>query len=222
MQKYLIATLTILMTLQSALASDGIFFKDENFTLRKLIRSDRSIVLLSGIIRSPMEREFKKLIMSLDHSKPVELRLNSVGGSIYETRSLIEFLNTFKTSGGELITRVDQGEMCASSCVPLFVQGSKRVAGNVSSFMFHGVAVLMITNIPSEFETNIMLKYYREAGIQENWIQEHLALKVWSTPNETWYNGKELYENGSSFVTDLLNNRTLFEPYNRDFGDRPR
>jgi ATP-dependent protease ClpP protease subunit len=219
MQKLLII---FILSLQSALASDAYFYKDENFSLKKLDRSDKTIVLLSGIIRSPMERELKKLVMSLDHTLPIELRLNSVGGSIYETQSIIEFLNIFKSSGGKIITRVDQAEICASSCVPLFVQGSKRVAGNVSSFMFHGVAVLVITNIPSEFETNIMLKYYREAGIQENWIQEHLALKVWSTPNETWYNGKELYENGSNFITDLLNNRTLFEPYNRDFGDRPR
>ncbi len=219
MQKLLII---LILSIQSALASDAFFYKDENFSLKKIKRSDRNIVLLNGIIRSPMERELKKLIMGLDHAKPVELRLNSVGGSIYETRSLIEFLNTFKESGGELITRVDQGEMCASSCVPLFVQGSKRVAGNVSSFMFHGVAVLMMTNVPSEFETNIMLKFYRDAGIQENWIQEHMALKVWSTPNETWYNGKELFLNGSNFVTELLNNRIFFEPYNRDFGDRPR
>lgn len=212
----------LILSIQSALATDAYFYKDENFSLRKIKRPDRNIVVLNGIIRSPMERELKKLIMSLDHERPVELRLNSVGGSIYETRSLIDFLNTFKASGGELITRVDQGEMCASSCVPLFVQGSKRVAGNVSSFMFHGVAVLMITNVPSELETNLMLKFYRDAGIQENWIQEHMALKVWSSPNETWYNGKELFENGSNFVTELLNNRIFFEPYNRDFGDRPR
>lgn len=212
----------ILLFFIPMIAKASIFYKDDNFSLKKIDNDEKTIVLFEGLIRTPLTEEFQKLIRGVDLKKEMELRFDSVGGSIYETKKLIKILNELKVNDVKLTTRVDQGSICASSCVPLFVQGHKRLAGNASSFMFHGVALYAVTNVPSENETKVMINTYRKAGISEKWIQEHIDLKVWSSPNETWYNGKELLENGSNFVTESLNNRIFFESYNRDYSDKPR
>ena len=212
--------LILFLMTQSLFASTS--YKDENFSLKKTVRDDKTIISFEGLIRSPLAREFKNLLIKTDLEKPLELRLNSVGGSIYETQAVIAVIKELKEKQVLVATRVDQGSLCASSCVPIFAQGIQRLAGTASSFMFHGVAPLAVTNIPSEKETDIMIETYRGAGINEDWIQKHIGMKVWSTPSETWYNGKELFESGSNFVTSLLNNRIFFEPYNRDFGPKPR
>ena len=198
------------------------FYKDDNFSLKIIDNDEKTIVLFEGLIRTPLAEEFQKLIKEIDLKKEIELRFDSVGGSIYETKKIINILDELKVNNVRLTTRVDQGSICASSCVPLFVQGQKRLAGNASSFMFHGVALYAVTNAPSENETKIMIDTYRKAGIAEKWIQDHIDMQVWSSPNETWYNGKELFENGSNFVTGSLNNRIFFEPYNRDYSNKPR
>lgn len=213
-------TIAILFLISNAEAST--FYKDDNFSLKKIDSDEKTIVLLEGLIRAPLTEKFQKLITEANLKKEIELRFDSVGGSIYETKKLIKVLTELKENNVELITRVDQGSMCASSCVPLFVQGQKRLAGNTSSFMFHGVALYAVTNIPGESDTKVMIDAYRKAGINEKWIQKHIDMQVWSSPNETWYNGKELLEDGSNFVTGPLSNRTFFEPYNRDYSDKPR
>jgi ATP-dependent protease ClpP protease subunit len=216
----MIKTLMILFFISSAQAST--FYKDENFSIKKIDKKEKTIVLIEGLIRAPLSEEFQKLIKEVDLKKQIELRLDSVGGSIYETQKLINTLDDLKNNNTGLTTRVDQGSMCASSCVPLFVQGQSRLAGNASSFMFHGVALYAVTNIPGEKDTKIMIDTYLKAGIDEKWIQKHIDMKVWSSPNETWYNGKELFEDGSNFVTGSLNNQITFEPYNRNYTDKPR
>lgn len=197
-------------------------YKDENFSLRKSYHAEKTVIFFDGLIRKPIVEELRNIVKKEDLNKPIELRLNSVGGSFPETQEVIKFINELKTNQIVVNTRVDQGSMCASSCVPLFVQGMQRYAGNASSFMFHGVALLVITNVPSEHDTKEMIDTYRSAGINETWIQEHIKMKTWSVPSETWYNGKELYSNGSGFVTELLENQIFFKPYDNSFGSRPR
>lgn len=216
----MLKTIMIIFFISNAEAST--FYKDDNFSLKKIDNDEKTIVLLEGLIRAPLAEKFQKLITETDLKKEIELRFDSVGGSIYETKKLINILNELKENNTGLTTRVDQGSMCASSCVPLFVQGQKRLAGNASSFMFHGVALYAVTNVPGENDTKIMIESYRKAGIAEKWIQEQIDMQVWSSPNETWYNGKELLENDSNFVTESLNNRIFFEPYNRDYSNKPR
>lgn len=216
----MIKILTILFLISDTQAS--IFYKDDNFSLRKIEKTEKTVLILEGLIRSPLAVEIQKFIKGISPEKEIELRLDSVGGSIFETKKVINYLEKLKSNNINITTRVDQGSMCASSCVPLFVQGKKRLAGNASSFMFHGVALYAVTNIPEEEDTKIMIDAYLKAGISEKWIQKHIDLKVWSSPNETWYNGKELFEDGSNFVTESLNNQFFFEPYNRNYTDKPR
>lgn len=200
----------------------SVFYQDDNFSLKTTKHSEKTIILLKGLIRAPLSEEFQKLIKEVNPKNEIELRLDSVGGSIYETKKLIDILDELKNNDMKLTTRVDQGSMCASSCVPLFVQGQKRLAGNASSFMFHGVALYAVTNIPGEKDTKIMIDTYLKAGISKKWIQKHIDMQVWSSANETWYNGKELLEDNSNFVTGSLTNQIFFEPYNRNYSDKPR
>lgn len=214
-------TLSLLFSIQTQAKS---LYSDENFEISRFNKTDKVILHFKGLIRAPFAQQMidalKEHIKKNSH-KDLEISLDSVGGSIYETKKLIDYLREFRKQNN-LITSVQHGSMCASSCVPLFVQGDKRYATSTSAFMFHGVAFYVVTNIPDPEASQIMIDSYLERGIDKDWIKEHERMGVWSTPNETWYNGKELYEDGQGFITKLLNNRNFYKAYNRNYSNRPR
>ena len=59
--------------------------------------------------------------------KKVELKLDSVGGSVAEGEKVIDVLKKIKTTH-KLYTVVGAGRRCGSMCVFIYVQGQKRFA----------------------------------------------------------------------------------------------
>lgn len=173
---------------------------------------------LNSEIRPPLAENLNFLIQSCRGLKNLELRLNSPGGSIVETRAIADILDKAKTKGVIITTRVENGDECDSNCVPLFAQGKKRVAAPVSAFMFHGVAIYMITNIPDPTSTGEMLGLIRKAeGLNNKWLQELIDQKVFSIPSMYWVSGQELMDQKSGFITELLPRQQLFKPYDRSY-----
>lgn len=192
-------------------------YQDHNFTLEIAETSDNVKIYFSGMIRPPFAEQLKRIISSHSNNKSYLLQLDSVGGSIYETKEAIEILKQLT----DLTTIVQNGAECSSNCVPLFVQGQKRLAGEVSSFMFHGIAIYAVTNIPDEALTNEMISFYKEAGINMDFIDELKKKGVYSTPGMYWMTGKELFENHSLFVTKLIERHYHANPYNYDYSAIP-
>lgn len=108
-------------------------------------------------------------------------------------------------------------------CVPIFLQGVKRYAGEVSSFFFHG-ATRHLSNIPNERTTNRLLNLFRDRGVSEKWIKQLKEKGVFSTPGEYWLSGKELYQSEAQIITHPLPRHTTYEPQEAPYDPqiRPR
>jgi hypothetical protein len=69
-------------------------------------------------------------------SHRVVLFLNSAGGQVEEGDRVIQILNEAKQTH-RLITQVLDGNLCASMCIPIFLQGDDRFAARASNWIFH-------------------------------------------------------------------------------------
>lgn len=179
------------------------------------------ILRLDTEIRAPLAKDFEALVKSCPGIKTIELRLNSGGGSITEISEMAKILEPLKKQGVTLTTRVHNGDECDSSCVPLFALGDKRQAGEVSAFMFHGVSITAISNIPHPASTQEMLDLIRKAsGLNGAWLQSLINAKIFAVPSMYWLSGKELVDQKSGLVTELLPRQTLLKPYDRSYKPR--
>jgi hypothetical protein len=66
----------------------------------------------------------------------VVLFLDSAGGKVDDGDRVIEVLNEIKLRH-QLITVVPYGKLCASMCIPIFLQGEDRLAARASIWLFH-------------------------------------------------------------------------------------
>ena len=71
-----------------------------------------------------------------DGSHRVVLFLNSPGGNIEEGERVIAVLKKIKKTH-VLSTVIMHGDMCASMCVPIYLQGKYRYAARSSVWLFH-------------------------------------------------------------------------------------
>lgn len=173
---------------------------------------------LNSEIRPPLADNLEIYLRACPDLKKLELRLNSPGGSIVETSRLAEILDKAKSRGIQVTTRVDNGDECDSSCIPLYAQGNKRQAGPVAAFMFHGVAIYLITNIPDPDSTKELLDLVRKAsGLNKVWLQGLIDKKIFSVPSMYWLSGQELMDQKSGFVTELLERQQLLTPYDHSY-----
>ena len=69
----------------------------------------------------------------------VVLFLDSAGGRVDHGDRVIEALNEIKLRH-QLITVVPHGKLCASMCIPIFLQGKDRLAARASIWLFHEAA----------------------------------------------------------------------------------
>src|SRR5258708_38852405 len=67
------------------------------------------------------------------------LFLDSAGGQVEEGDRVIAVLNEIKLRH-QLTTVVPHGKLCASMCIPIFLQGEDRLAARASLWIFHEAA----------------------------------------------------------------------------------
>jgi hypothetical protein len=72
-------------------------------------------------------------------SHRVVLFLDSAGGQVEEGDRVIQILNEAKQTH-RLVTQVLDGNLCASMCIPVFLQGDDRLAARASHWIFHEAA----------------------------------------------------------------------------------
>lgn len=136
------------------------------------------------------------------------IRLHSPGGSLREGREVIELIEAVKRTH-RVDTLVANGDVCASMCVPVYMQGQARVAGPMARFMFHqparydrhtdervdGPAFEQRTLARRFFE-----RYFVNSPMTPAW-REQLE-KAW-VGKDIWKTAKQLIHENSGVVTDL-------------------
>lgn len=118
----------------------------------------------TGPLAPPLARELRKLLLSEPQQfNHVVLELDSSGGELSYVKELVTVLQEVR-GRMELTTRVMEGALCASGCVPLFMQGEKRKASGASLWVFHG-ARSAFTNIPDPEATGDYLALLSASGL---------------------------------------------------------
>jgi hypothetical protein len=104
-------------------------------------------------------------------SHRVVLLLDSAGGQVEEGDRVIQILNEAKQTH-RLVTEVLDGNLCASMCIPIFLQGDDRLAARASHWIFHEAAK---PGANGKERTDMTLclfrRYYVPAGVSMDWLK---------------------------------------------------
>jgi membrane-bound ClpP family serine protease len=140
----------------------------------------------------------------------IVLDLNSPGGSLREGSEVIAVVDQMKKTH-QVITFVGQGHLCASMCVPIYLQGQKRVAAASSKWMFHEpIKVDFFTDEKvkePEFERQATARkffdrYFKNSEISQPWRQK--LLKQMQGGKEVWRTGRQLFDENSNIIQQVF------------------
>jgi hypothetical protein len=131
-------------------------------------------------------------------SHRVVLFLDSAGGQVDEGDRVIHVLNEIKPTH-RLVTAVLNGKLCASMCIPIFLQGDDRLAARTSSWIFHEAAKRGANGKERLEETLRLLRtYYVPAGVSTHWINSVVPIIKRA---DLWQSGGDLIEAKTGIVT---------------------
>lgn len=139
------------------------------------------------------------------------LSLSSPGGSLDQGAEVVRLLRRIGVAH-TLVTSVEAGAICASMCVPVYLQGQRRIAAADAEFMFHEVNFRDFfskeedRDVP-EFaigaETDRLFdKYFEAAGVPQSWISKVRADMAGG--HEVWKTGRELFDENSGIVQQVM------------------
>jgi hypothetical protein len=163
----------------------------------------------SGEVRHPMADRIATAFK--EHGgerRRVVLVLDSPGGSLAHGNEVIRELRRIGRTH-TLETVVQNRSICASMCVPIYLQGQVRTAAAGARFMFHEVKIVdPITNerqSQSEKQkaantTQFLDLYFRPAGVPESWIND-VATKM--RGRDYWRTAQQLTDEKAGIVQQL-------------------
>lgn len=163
----------------------------------------------TGRVASPMAAQIRNAFQSQKtRANRVVLTLHSGGGSVAEGEQVIEVLREIRKTHA-LETVVEQGQMCGSMCVFIYLQGQRRVAALSSLWLFHEVShhdpnTYKITRLDRPAFERLVEKYYGAAGVSAAWTERMKPLTVAS---DYWQTGADLIRDSSGIVHVALGNQ---------------
>jgi hypothetical protein len=144
-----------------------------------------------------------------DRVRRIVIDLDSPGGSLNEGQAVIELIADMKKTH-QVDTRVAATHDCLSMCVPIFLQGEKRMAAASSRWMFHeprAVDYFSGDDIKKpEFEKkyhsqHYLDKYFRNSPINQDWLA---ATQPQWQGRDVWRSGRQLFDENSNIINELL------------------
>ncbi|MFT3730638.1 MAG: peptidase [Hyphomicrobium sp.] len=139
------------------------------------------------------------------------LSLSSPGGSLDQGADVVRLLRRIRETK-TLVTNVEEGAICASMCVPVYLQGERRIAAPDAEFMFHEVnfrdffsnkADASVPDAAISRETDRFFdKYFEAAGVSPVWLGNVRA--AIARGNEVWVTGRQLVDEKSGVVQQLM------------------
>ncbi|MBI1392029.1 MAG: hypothetical protein GC152_04730 [Alphaproteobacteria bacterium] len=134
--------------------------------------------------------------------------LDSPGGSVAQGRAVIAILHDIKSTH-RLVTYVDDAADCLSMCVPVYLAGTRRIAGPTARFMFHEPTTrdsltgdrVKRPRFESRWATaRFVEKYFQRSEMDPAWRKS--LTSTWSG-RDVWKSGAELVDERAGVVTDL-------------------
>ena len=171
--------------------------------------SDAIIFSWRGPVEAPMARRFREAFE--DHrgeARRILIDLHSPGGSLAQGGDVIDEINFMKRTHA-VDAYVGRRSRCLSMCVPIFLQGERRVASPTSRWMFHqpvfSDAVTGEEVTPPEFErrrsaSRFVRRYLEPTDIDQEWLEN--LQKDWRR-GDVWKTGRELFDERSNIIQSL-------------------
>lgn len=163
-----------------------------------------------GEINAPMEQRIQEAYTRhRDSAETFVLSLASPGGSLGHGARVVRVLNDIARSHA-LETVVDAGRRCASMCVPIYLQGERRRAGESAYFMFHNVSFRDFfedeaATVPAAATTaatdELFSRYFAPAGVPDAWIRQ--LRSEMTGGDDVWRTAAQLYAQQSNIVQVL-------------------
>jgi ATP-dependent protease ClpP protease subunit len=173
-------------------------------------RANTVVLSWTGPVMAPMANQIRDAFESRkNQARRILLRVSSYGGSVAEGERVIEVLRSIKATH-ELETTVMQGDVCASMCVFIYVQGQKRYGALTSSWLFHEVShtdpvTKQTTRLDRTAWERLVDTYLRPAGVSDAWIAD---LKPRTVNSDYWQTGADLIRTNSGIIHEPLANQT--------------
>lgn len=162
-----------------------------------------------GKIEAPMAARLSEAISEWGRRKRrFVLELASPGGSVSHGAGVVRMLRDLKSTHA-LETVVLSGDGCLSMCVPIFLQGSRRIAAPGARFMFHEVRVrdqltkeeIAVSERQRRTSTDMLFDdFFKPAGVSASWIT---VVRHAMRNGDVWRTGRQLVDEKSGIVTDL-------------------
>ena len=183
------------------------------------VREEPSRIVLtwSGPVAEPMRDD---VMAAFDRFKAdprrIVITLNSPGGSVAYGRTVAAAIRN--ASQVHLIdTLVEQGGVCGSMCVPIYLAGAERLAHPAARFMFHmaslnpagpataqgdGVAVSKYRKAIETLATDDLYQHDMGArGVNAAWLAQ---MRKRIDGRDVWVTGQQLVDEGSGIVNKLV------------------
>ncbi len=181
-----------------------------SLTIEPPERTDGAIVMRwSGRVASPMAAQIRGAFEAhRDRGTRVVFKIYSGGGSVAEGERVIDVLREIRSTHS-LETVVEQGGVCGSMCVFIYLQGQKRTAALSSLWLFHEVShhdpkTHKIIRLDRPAWERLVVKYYSAAGVSSAWTERMKPLTV---DVDYWQTGADLIRDNSGIVHVALGNQ---------------
>ena len=170
-------------------------------------RAEMLYLQWTGEISAPL---YKRMAVEFEKWKKrvrtVYFQISSCGGGREGMERTIRLLRRIKETHA-LETIVGRGDMCGSACVPVFLQGQRRLGALTSSWLFHEVLWTdrngAYARVDRTITERLFQDYYEPAGVSERWLN-HLRTRV--QQSDYWQTGENLWQDKSGIMTDVLDN----------------
>ncbi len=163
----------------------------------------------TGRIASPMAAQIRSAFEThKGRGDRVVFKIHSGGGSVNEGERVVELMREIRTTHS-LETVVEQGQMCGSMCVFIYLQGQRRVAALSSLWLFHEIShhdpkTHKILRLDRPAWERLVEKYYAAAGVSAAWTERMQPLTIES---DYWQTGADLMRDKSGIVHVALGNQ---------------
>ena len=178
---------------------------------------DRVVLAWSGPIQKPMRDEIAAALNKLAADpRRLVITLNSPGGSLAHGREVMAAIRE-AARRRPIDTLVEDGGVCASMCVPIYLLGSERTADPGAHFMFHearldasaapeGAASKPIDDslrkiIETVVTTDLFENDIGGQRVNAQWLAEMLKR---IQGRDIWVSGRQLVDEGSGVVDALV------------------
>ncbi len=162
-----------------------------------------------GPVEAPMSARFREAISEWKSKKSrFVLEISSPGGSLDQGGAVIRQLRDLKRTH-QIETVVLAGERCLSMCVPIYLQGTTRVASPRSRWMFHEVRFReqfsdKDSDVPEQAKIRatdkLFADYFKPAGVSESWI---LVTRNAMRKGDVWRSGQALIDERAGIIQRL-------------------